>query len=191
MDCERIELDPAGQAYRLLNPGCVVLVTVGDGERDNVLSITWNMPLAKSPGKLALLCGKAHHSYPFIERTGELAINIPHAGIADAVLGCGSVSGRTVADKLTRFGLHREPARHIKPPLVAEAVARLECRVVDTVHLGRSALLLAEILRADADGRHFRGGAWQFDEGLQLIHHLGGKRFGVCERALTATVTKA
>lgn len=185
---ERVELDPAGQAYRLLNPGCVVLVTVGDGTTDNIFSVTWNMPVAKSPGRVALLSGKGHFSYPFIERTGELALNIPHAGQADAVLGCGSVSGRTVPDKFARFGLQREAARRVAAPLVADAVARLECRVVETVHLGRSALLVADILRADVDARHYRDGAWQFDAGLQLIHHLGGRRFGVTERVLEATV---
>lgn len=134
---------------------------------------------------LAILSGKRHFSYGFIARTGEFGINVPHADLADAVLGCGKVSGRDEPDKFARFGLERQPARKIKAPLVAEAVAHLECRVCQVIDLGAQSLLVAQVLHAEADSQHFRDGTWRFERGLKLLHRLGGESFSVSERALT------
>ncbi len=176
---------PLAAAYRLLNPGSVVWVSVGDGERDNLLAVTWNIPAKKDPPLVALVSGKRHFSYPFIERTRELAINIPHARDAAALHGCGTVSGRDVPDKFERFGLHREKADGIRAPLVAEAVANLECRVTELVDISTSTLILAEVISARAATDHFRDGHWTFDNGLELLHHLSGNRFCVSSRELT------
>jgi len=174
--------------YRLVNPGSVSLVSVGDGERDNLFAVTWNMPVRKEPPLVVILSGKRHHSYPFMASTGELGLNIPDLSLVDAVLGCGKTSGRDVPDKFARFGLTRQPAERIKPPLVAEAVANLECRIQQVVDLGASSLLVAQVLRAVAATDHFADGAWTFERGLELIHHLGGAEFCVSDRRVTGRV---
>jgi len=182
----KVRLDTIARAYRLLNPGCVVLVTVGDEERDNLFPVTWNMPVRDDPPMVALLTGKSNFSYSIIAETGELGINVPDASMVDAVLGCGLTSGRDVPDKFGRFGLNRRPAERIEAPLVAEAVASLECRVCQSVDLGDSALLVAQVLEAWVDPRHFTDGRWSFERGLKLIHHLSGDDFCVSERRITA-----
>ncbi len=187
---DKAPIEPLSNAYRLLNPGGVVLVTVGDGDRDNLFAVTWNMPVRKDPGMLALLSGKRHHSYPFITETGEFGVNVPDASLADAVLGCGSVTGAKEPDKFSRFGLTRDPATRIKAPLVAQCVANLECRVCQIVDLGASSIIVAQILAAKADTRHVQRGHWTFDNGLRLLHHLSGGRFCVSSEAITARAPK-
>lgn len=177
---DKIAIEPLTTAYKVLNPGCVVLVSSGDGERDNLFAVTWNMPIRKNPPLLALLSGKGHHSYPLIEHTGELGINVMDASYVDAVLGCGRTTGKTEPDKFARFGLTRQRAEQIHAPLVAEAVATLECRVERIVDLEVSALILAQIVAARVDPRHFDGG-WTFDNGLRLLHHLTGSQFCTSE----------
>ncbi|OGR08589.1 MAG: hypothetical protein A2341_14095 [Deltaproteobacteria bacterium RIFOXYB12_FULL_58_9] len=182
---DKREVAPLANAYRLLNPGCVVLISVGDGTRDNLFAVTWNMPAKKEPGMCAFLSGKGHHSYPFIVDTREFAINIVAADLAPALYGCGTVSGRDEPDKWQRFALNREAGTQIAVPVVAEAVANLECRVNQMVDLGSSSLIIGEILAARADRQHFDDNGWRFDKGLRLLHHLGGKRFCVSGEELT------
>jgi len=184
---DKANIQPLASAYRLLNPGSVVIVSVGDAERDNLFAVTWNMPVRKDPPMLALLSGKRHFSYPFIARTGELGINVPDASLADVVYGCGTTTGRKEPAKFARFNLTRQPSKRIKVPLVAEAVANLECRVAQIVDLGASALIVAQVLAASAATDHFRDGMWRFDRGLRLLHHLSGKQFCVSDRATEAT----
>ena len=181
----KAEVKPLGNAYRLLNPGSVVLVSVGDGKRDNLFPVTWNTPVRQDPPMAAIVSGKRHFSYPLIVETGEFGLNILQAPLVDAVLGCGKTSGRDVEDKFARFGLTREESSIIRPPLVEEAVAGLECRVCQVVDLGSSSILVAQVLRAVASTEHFREGQWRFDRGLELLHHLSGARFCVTVREVT------
>jgi flavin reductase (DIM6/NTAB) family NADH-FMN oxidoreductase RutF len=184
---EKAPVRPLSNAYRLVNPGCVVLISVGDGKRDNLFPVAWNTPVRKDPGMLAIVSGKGHFSFPFIERTGELGVNVPDVSIADALLGCGRTSGREVADKFGRFQLSRQASSRIRAPLVGEAVANLECRVCQVVDLGASALILAQILEAVASTEHFQDGHWVFGNGLRLLHHLSGERFTASEAELIAS----
>jgi len=170
--------------HRLLTPGSVVVISVGDGQQDNLFTIAWNMALRKTPPMAAILTGKRHYSYPFLEKTGEFGINIFQAEMAPAVLGCGKVSGHDLEDKFATLGLQRTPAEHIKAPLVREAIATLECRISHVYDMGASALVMAQILQAQADPRYFHDGDWDFSGDLQLLHHLGGNRFAISERAV-------
>jgi flavin reductase (DIM6/NTAB) family NADH-FMN oxidoreductase RutF len=175
---------PLASAYHLLNPGSVVLVSVGDATRDNLLAITWNMPAYDDPPVVALLMARGHFSFPFVENTRELGINIPDASLVDALYGCGTTSGRRVRDKFARFGLTRRRARRISVPLVAEAVANLECRVRAIHDVEGAALILADVVAAVAATEHFADGKWRFEHGLTLVHHLDGARFGLSDRVV-------
>lgn len=165
-----------------------MLVTVGDGEKDNLFPVTWNMPVRKEPPMVAMLSGKRHYSYPFIEKTGEFGLNIVTAEHAGALLACGLISGHKEPNKFEKYGLTRLAAETIKAPLVEQAVATAECRVAQVVDLGPSALLVAQILRASADPDCFADGAWKFDDGLELIHHLGGNKFAVSDRVIVGKI---
>ncbi len=177
---------PLADAYRILNPGCVVVVSVGDGQRDNALAITWNMPARRNPPRAAILCGQGHYSYPFIAETQSLVINVLGARWVDAVYRLGAVSGRDVADKFAFAGLHRTPAREVAAPMVAEAMASLECRVAESLLWDGSALLVLDVVRAWADPTCFANGEWRFGSGDALLHHLTGRRFCLSERTLLA-----
>jgi len=187
---DKVRIDPLSDVYRVLNPGSVVMISVGDGERDNLFAVTWNMPVRKDPPRMALLSGKRHHSYPFIERTGQFGVNVPDAGLVDAVLGSGSVSGRNVVDKFGLLGLTRQAPERIQAPLVAEAVASLECEVEQIVDLETSGLIIARIVAASADPTHFRDGHWTFDNGLSLLHHLSGRKFCTSDRVVAGSPPK-
>ncbi|MBN2342454.1 MAG: flavin reductase family protein [Deltaproteobacteria bacterium] len=170
--------------HSLLNPGCVVWVSAGDGDNDSVFTVTWNMPVRRDPAMVAIECSRNHHTYQFIRRSGEFALNVPEARHVNQVLACGRVSGKTGVDKFEKFGLTRESAEKIKAPLVGEAFANLECRIAHVVDMGSSALLIAQVVSARVDERHFVDGKLVFDNGLELLHHLGGDRFCVSTQSI-------
>jgi len=185
---DKVDIETSLKAYRLVNPGLVFLVTVGDGEKDNVFACAWNLPVRKEPGMVGILTDKGHYSYSLLTRTWEFGINIPGASLKDAVYGCGSTSGRDV-DKFSRFGLTRWKARMIAPPLIKEAVAHIECRVCQVVDMGDTVILLAHILAASVDPLHFKNSEWVFDNGLELLHHIGGNKFAVSSGVVCARET--
>ena len=175
--------------HALLNPGSVVLVSAADKDGEGVFAVTWNMPVRKDPPMVAFESSQNHHTYQFIRITGEFAINIPTAAMVNQVLGCGSVSGRTGVDKFDKFGLTRRKAEKVKAPLVDEAFANIECKVAQVVDLGSSALVIGQAVAAIAEEDHFQDGMLIFDNGLELLHHLGGKRFCVSDRLIIGSTT--
>lgn len=172
--------------HRLVTPGPVLLVTVGDGSDDNLFSVAWNMALRKTPPMVAILSGKGHYSWNLMGSTGEFGLSVPDTSLAEAVLYCGRHSGREVPDKFSAAGLTRSPAREIAAPLVREAVAHLECRICQVVDMGHSSLLVANVVHAEAREDCFTDGSWDFSGGLRLLHHLGGDRFSVSSGVLRA-----
>jgi len=182
---DKINIETSLQAYRLVNPGVVFLVSTGNGEKNNIYAAAWNMPIKKEPGMLAVLCDKSHYSYSLICENWELGINIPDASLVDAVYGCGATSGRSL-DKFEAFHLTRWKAQMIAPPLIKEAVAHLECRVGRVVDLGDTVLLICHILAATVDPRHFKNNAWNFENGLRLLHHVGSNSFSVSSNIINA-----
>lgn len=177
---------PLASSTRLINHGPCIIISVGDMIEDNLFTAAWNMPIRKDPPLVAVESGKVHYSYPFIARTGEFGINVPCACIARQVLAAGKISGAETEDKWASTGLTKQAASIIKPPLVAEAVANLECRVCQVVDLGASSLLIAQVVAAVADGDSFENGEWKFENGLELLHHLGGNKFSVSREVIQA-----
>ena len=176
---------PLPQASRLLNHGPTVLVSAAHGGQRNIMAAAWAMPLDFDPPKVAVVIDKATFTRQLIDASGTFALQLPCAAQADICTSVGSSSGAALAaagdDKFKRLGLATFAARQVAAPLLAGCVAWLECRVIawPAVQAAHD-LFLAEVLGAQADGRVFVNGRWQFDAAppeLRTLHHLGGGHF--------------
>jgi flavin reductase (DIM6/NTAB) family NADH-FMN oxidoreductase RutF len=92
------------------------------------------------------------------------------------VLFCGRNSGRDV-DKFPATGFNSVPAQHVRPPIIKECLAYLECRVVQEVEAGDHHLVIAEVLAAyTRPGVLAEDGMYELDRVDPLLH-LGSNRF--------------
>lgn len=119
------------KAFTLIEPGPVVLVTTNDGQRDNVMTITWTMVLDFSP-VFAISTGAWNHSYAALHDSRECVLAIPAVDMIDTAVGIGTCSGEDT-DKFRKFGLTRVKAHHVRAPLIQDCLANIECRVVDII----------------------------------------------------------
>lgn len=117
------------KAFTLIEPGPVILVTTNDGQKNNVMTITWTMVMGFS-ADFALTTGNWNHSYAALLASRECVIAIPTADMIDTVVGIGTCSGKDT-DKFRKFGLTAMPAKHVGAPLIPECLANIECRVTD------------------------------------------------------------
>ena len=143
----------------LLAPVPPVLVTVSDGERDNVFTVAWTGLINTIPPKTYISVRPSRYSYEILKKNGEFAINLTPASLAAACDWCGIHTGRKV-DKFEKWHLTKTPAASISVPLIEECPLSLECRVFDTVELGTHHMFLADIIGVtvneellDRDGR--------------------------------------
>jgi flavin reductase (DIM6/NTAB) family NADH-FMN oxidoreductase RutF len=119
------------RAFTLIEPGPVVLVTTHDGHKDNIMTISWTMVLDFTPA-FAITTGEWNHSYAALRRSRECVVAIPTVDLLDKVVGIGTCSGKDT-DKFARFGLTPVRGKFVRPPLIKECLANMECKVVDIV----------------------------------------------------------
>lgn len=136
------------KAFTLMEPGPVVLVTTHDGQRDNIMTISWTMVLDFTP-RFAITTGPWNYSYAALRKSRECVIAIPAVDLIDQVVGVGTCSGAET-DKFTKFGLTPAKARHVCAPLIRECLANIECKVVDIVR--RHNIVVLEGVAAYFDG---------------------------------------
>jgi flavin reductase (DIM6/NTAB) family NADH-FMN oxidoreductase RutF len=160
---------PLSKAYRLIEPGPVVLLTTAQNGRANVMTLSWHMMVDFEPPLVACVVSSADHSFAALQATKECVIAVPAVELAPKVVEVGNCSGRD-RNKFTAFGLTPLPSELVAPPLVAECFANLECKVVDTTLVNQFNLFVLEVLKAwtDPAQKHPR-----------TIHHHGYGTFVV------------
>ena len=119
------------KAFTLMESGPVVLVTTNDGQKDNIMTISWTMVLDFTP-VFAITTGEWNHSFVALRKNKECVIAIPTVDMLDTVGGIGMCSG-TDTDKFARFKLTPVPGKVVRPPLIKECFANIECKVIDIV----------------------------------------------------------
>ena len=122
---------PLGKAFTLMEPGPVVLVTTRDGGKNNIMTISWTMVVDFTP-LFAMTTGPWNHSYAALRRSRECVIAIPTVDLIDRVVGIGTCSGADT-DKFNKFSLTPVKGKLVRPPLIRECLANIECKVIDIV----------------------------------------------------------
>ena len=168
-------------AYRLVHPMHTVLVScVGKNGKPNIITLAWAMPTSINPPLVAVSIAPRRHSHALIEETGEFVVNIPTMDILDATFYCGTVSGRD-RDKFKGAGLTPMPARRVKPPIIKECVAHLECKLYGKYPTGDHTIFVGEVVEAYADKECFSEVGGYNLEKAKMIFHLGGNEFATLE----------
>ena len=134
-----------------LSPGALtaplppVLVTVGEGDDANILTIAWTGILSTIPPKTYISVRPRRHSYKILEQSGEFVINLPTAEMAKKVDYCGIYTGAKV-DKFKECGFTKSESKEVKAPTIAECPLALECRVTDSMLFGTHRVFIADIV---------------------------------------------
>ena len=119
------------KAFTLIEPGPVVLVTTHDGQKDNIMTISWTMVMDFTP-VFAIVTGEWNHSFAALRENRECVIAIPTVDMLDKVVGIGTCSG-VDTDKFAKFKLTPVPGKVVTPPLIKECLANIECKVTDII----------------------------------------------------------
>ncbi|MDD2700247.1 MAG: flavin reductase family protein [Sideroxydans sp.] len=160
---------PLSKAYRLLEPGPVLLVTTAHKGKANIMTQSWHTMMEFTPPLVGCVISGRNHSFEALVKTGECVLNIPAVELAKQVVKVGNCSGREV-DKFRKFKLTPAPAAKVAPPLIAECYANLECKVVDRRMVNKYNFFVLEIVQAWIDPAQ---------RNPRTLHHQGMGVFAV------------
>ncbi len=165
---------PASKAYRLLEPGPIVLVTTTQQGRPNIMTMGFHMVLQHAPPLIGCVIGPWDHSYKALRASGECVIAIPTVDLAAKVVDIGNCSGEKI-DKFEAFGLTPRPAGDVAAPIIAECLANIECQVADTTLVEKYSLFILEAVKIWHDLKR---------KERRTIHHNGDGTFTVDGRVI-------
>ena len=162
----------------LLAPVPPALVSVGDGERDNLITVAWTGIVCSDPPKTYISVRPERYSYEILKKTGEFVINLPSSHIIRSIDFCGVRSGRNL-DKFEACRLTREKSTAVACPSVAESPVSLECRVTDVIPLGSHDMFMADIVAVNVDERYIDEGGKLRIEQCSLATYAHGSYFAL------------
>lgn len=159
------------RVFTLMESGPVVLLTTHDGKKDNIMTISWTMVMDFTP-VFAITTGEWNHSFAALQKHRECVIAIPTVDLLDTVVGIGTCSGADT-DKFAKFELTPVQAKIVKPPLIKECLANIECKVIDIVKKHNIVVLQAVAAYIDTARKEKR-----------LVHAVGDGTFIVDGRKI-------
>ena len=125
------------------------MVTVGDMESSNVLTVAWTGILSTVPPRTYISVRPSRHSYGMLLERGEFVINLPSEDMARTVDFVGIYTGAKM-DKFERCGLTRIKSKEVAAPTIAECPFALECRVTEVIKMGSHDVFIADIVSVSA-----------------------------------------
>lgn len=171
---------------KYLSPGALTapippaMVTVGDFDNANIITIAWTGILATQPPKTYISVRPSRHSYGMLKEQGEFVINLPSVSLAKTVDYVGIYTGKKV-NKWEKCGLTKQKSEKVSAPTIAECPVALECRVTDILPMGSHDVFMADIVGVSCHESIIDGeGKMRFDL-ADLLAYAHGEYYSLGE----------
>jgi len=135
-------------------PRLAVIVTCHANGKDNAMAVAWHSSVSFKPPMIGISITTKRFTYDVIMESKEFAINFIPIEKAELVAATGGVSGRD-ADKFDKFGFVRDKSLKTSVPIMADAYAAYECKLVDQHTYGDHEWLVGEIVATHFDETAF------------------------------------
>ena len=171
---EKISLKPG----TLLCPVPTVMVTCGNEEEKNIITIGWTGIINTQPPITYISVRKSRHSHDIIEREGEFVINLTTEALAFATDFCGVKSGKDV-DKFKEMKLTPVPGEIVSCPMIGESPVNLECKVMEIKEFPTHDMFMAEIVKIHVDKSVMEEDGRIALDKAGLLAYVHGEYFGI------------
>ena len=160
----------------MVYPLPAVLVSCGDMEKSNILTVAWTGTICTNPAMTYISIRPERYSYNMIKSTGEFVINLTTKDLVYATDWAGVKSGKDY-DKFETLKLTKEKASIVKSPLIKESPINIECVVKEIKELGSHHMFISEVVAVNADEKFFDSNDKFCLENASPIAYSHGKYF--------------
>ncbi|MFQ5825847.1 MAG: flavin reductase family protein [Dehalococcoidia bacterium] len=135
-------------------PTVPVVITAHAGDRDNAMAAAWHSPISRDPPLYGVSISPKRFTWGLVLESGEFGINFLPLERAQLIAEVGGSKGQDI-DKFEAFGITREKAIKTRVPLLRDAYAAYECRVVDHKTWGDHEWVVGEIVAVHVEEEAF------------------------------------
>ena len=165
----KITLPPSEALY----PVPVVLVSSGNKDKANIITIAWCGVVCSKPPMISISVRPSRYSHKLIKQSGSFVVNIPREDMLKETDHCGIVSG-SVTDKFKACGLTAVPGSKIPSPMIEECPVNIECRLVKSLELGAHDMFIGEVVTVHVDDKILgKNGKIDFKKARPFVYNQG------------------
>lgn len=165
-------LKPSQREQILPLPVVLISTISKDGVRN---SAPWSnfTPVLRPLEEVLLASWIKRDTLDNIRQTGEFVVNVPPAGMEDAVM----ITARNYPPEVDEFqeaGLKPKPSAKVKPPGIEGCLAWGECVLQEEIAREKFVLIIGKVVHLEADDRFFNSqGVMDFEKAKPLGVMLG------------------
>ena len=127
------------------HPARVALAIVKDkDDKFNMITLEWFMKTSIKPPMFAISIGHTRYSHDCLQNFRFFNLCLPSKEMTDVSKLCGSKSGRDI-DKFEETGVKWFAGRLAKLPILKEAKANFECKIITQVRSGDHTIFVGEV----------------------------------------------
>ena len=170
-------------------PSHAAVITAQFEGKKGIMAAAWHAPISHTPPLFGVSLASKRYTYKLIEKAKEFAINFLSFDKVELVISVGSVSG-TEVDKYKKFGIETEKPIKTTAPILKDAYAAYECRLIDSREYGDHIWIVGEIVAT-----HFDKALFTKDETIDLkrvspILYMGADRYTIPSSADTKVIER-
>ncbi|MDD5093365.1 MAG: flavin reductase family protein [Dehalococcoidia bacterium] len=126
-------------------PRLAVVVTCHAQGKDNAMTVAWHSSVSQKPPLIGISIAPKRYTYELILEAGEFGVNFLPLEMGELIAAVGGVTGKDV-DKFARFNIAREQPLKTSVPILADAYAAYECRLVEHRTYGDHEWFVGEVV---------------------------------------------
>ncbi|HHV35531.1 MAG TPA: flavin reductase family protein [Syntrophomonadaceae bacterium] len=126
----------------------VALIGARDGDKHNITTVAWINQCSWTPLQVMVSIAPQRYIHDMIAKSREFMVTIMGEGEEETVFFCGTKSGRGV-DKVKELDISTRPGEVIAVPRIKDALANLECKLVQSLVSGDHTIFIGEVVAAD------------------------------------------
>src|SRR3972149_1415945 len=141
----KIEKDINKRGFYQYYPVVPAVIVVKSGDSIDALACAWYSAVSFDPPLFAVSIAPKRYSYQMMKKSGEFTANFLEFDNVGTIAALGRTSGREI-DKFSAYRIKTLPSTEIETPVLKEAYAAYECRIVKRHRLGDPILFIGEEL---------------------------------------------
>jgi len=126
-------------------PKVATIVTASSRGKDNAMAVAWHSSISPSPPLYGISISPKRFTYQLIIESKEFGINFIPSEEASFAAKVGGTSGKVI-DKFERFNMEKEKPLKTQVPILKDAYAAYECKLVDNKPYGDHIWVVGEIV---------------------------------------------
>ncbi len=160
------------EKFQYFYPYTVALVGAKTEKKTNFMSCAWHTALSFEPPLFGVLISKKRFTHQIITKAREFTVNFIRKNQVMLSARYGRKSGFDL-DKIEHFPLKLAPSKIIRSPIIDDAYACFECKLIDIRPYGDHDLFVGEVLAIHEEKDCFNEEGVLNSQNVQPLLYLG------------------